>query len=83
MKTVTVITRTKNRPLLLHRAARSVALQKFRDFEWVVVNDGGHVERTEADLEPARREYDDLRTVNVDTSGGMEAASCQSMIPWQ
>ena len=41
MKNVAVITRTRNRALLLRRAARSVERQTFRDFSWVVVNDGG------------------------------------------
>ena len=43
MKKVAVITRTRNRALLLRRAARSVERQTFRAFSWVVVNDGGDV----------------------------------------
>lgn len=41
MPSCAVITRTKSRPLLLQRAMASVAAQTFRDFTWVVVNDGG------------------------------------------
>ena len=38
---VSVILRTKDRPLLLQRALASLANQTFRDFEVVLVNDGG------------------------------------------
>ncbi len=38
---VTVITRTKDRPALLKRAALSVERQTFTDIAWIVVNDGG------------------------------------------
>lgn len=38
---VAVITRTKDRTIMLERAAKSVKGQTFRDFVWVVVNDGG------------------------------------------
>ena len=38
---VSVILRTKDRPLLLQKAMTSLASQTFRDFEVVLVNDGG------------------------------------------
>lgn len=38
---VSVITRTKDRPLLLERAINSVLNQTFEDWEHVIVNDGG------------------------------------------
>jgi glycosyltransferase involved in cell wall biosynthesis len=38
---VTVITRTKDRPLFLERAIRSVFSQTYTDFRLIVVNDGG------------------------------------------
>ncbi len=38
---ISVILRTKDRPLLLKRALASLANQTFRDFEVVLVNDGG------------------------------------------
>lgn len=40
-KLVAVITRTKNRTLLLDRAIRSVLNQKHADWQHVIVNDGG------------------------------------------
>jgi glycosyltransferase involved in cell wall biosynthesis len=74
-KTVAVVTRTRNRKLLLERAARSIASQQFRDFSWVVVNDGGQPEGLEKALEPARRAGIELKILNLPQSGGMEAAS--------
>jgi glycosyltransferase involved in cell wall biosynthesis len=75
MPATAIITRTKDRPLLLHRAARSVARQKYRDFAWVVVNDGGDRGEVEAALEPARQHEVDLHLVHRRESTGMEAAS--------
>lgn len=50
MKKVAIITRTKNRPLLLARAYRSIENQTFKDFVWVVVNDGGDARDVESIL---------------------------------
>jgi glycosyltransferase involved in cell wall biosynthesis len=41
MPTVSVVVRTKDRPLLLRRALLSISSQTFSDFEVVLVNDGG------------------------------------------
>ncbi len=41
MAAVAVITRTKDRPLLLKRALESVCRQTFKDLVWVVINNGG------------------------------------------
>ena len=38
---VSVITATYNRPNLLGRALHSISTQTFKDFEVIVVNDGG------------------------------------------
>lgn len=75
MKKVAVITRTKNRPLLVRRAARSVALQKFRDFEWVVVNDAGEREPVDGVIRQAKEAGLEARAIHRDTSTGMEAAA--------
>ena len=45
---VAIITRTKNRCLLLRRAIESVLAQSFADWTHVIVNDGGN--RYEVDL---------------------------------
>jgi glycosyltransferase involved in cell wall biosynthesis len=42
--TVSIITRTKNRPLFLKRAIESVLGQSYENWEHIVVNDGGNVE---------------------------------------
>ncbi|MFC7580142.1 glycosyltransferase family 2 protein [Schaalia naturae] len=44
---VAVITRTRNRPVFLHRALRSVSAQTFEDLVHVVVNDGGDLAEVE------------------------------------
>jgi glycosyltransferase involved in cell wall biosynthesis len=46
-KAVTVVMRTRDRPLLLERAVESVVSQTFTDYELVVVNDGGDAEQVE------------------------------------
>src|SRR5262249_47327017 len=38
---ISVLVRTKNRPLLLHRCLSSILTQEQRQLELVVVNDGG------------------------------------------
>lgn len=70
-----VVTRTKDRPLLLARAMRSVTGQVDRDLVWIVVNDGGtrlHVD--EAVAEARRRGFEAL-AIHHDQSLGMQAAS--------
>jgi glycosyltransferase involved in cell wall biosynthesis len=49
---ITVITRTKDRPRLLARAADGLAQQSFMDFEWLIINDGGEVPQIDTPLEP-------------------------------
>lgn len=39
---VSIVTRTKNRSDFLKRARNGLAAQTFKDFEWIVVNDGGN-----------------------------------------
>ncbi|NCC02967.1 MAG: glycosyltransferase [Proteobacteria bacterium] len=72
---VAVITRTKNRPLLLPRAMQSVVNQTFKDLIWVVVNDGGDPAPVQDVVAKAREAG--IHTVQIDNaqSIGMEAAS--------
>jgi len=70
-----VITRTKNRPILLRRAMASVAGQTFRDFVWVVVNDGGGRDPVETIVEEARKAGVRAVVLHHTHSRGMEAAS--------
>ncbi|WP_420403777.1 glycosyltransferase [Nisaea sp.] len=72
---VAIVTRTKDRPLLLARAARSVASQSYRNYHWIVVNDGGDPDPVReilghAAIDPAR-----IRFCSFEESQGMEAAS--------
>lgn len=41
MTRVSIITRTKDRPLLLRRCAETLLRQDFTELEWIVVNDAG------------------------------------------
>lgn len=73
---VSVITRTKNRAILLERAMKSVLDQTYANWQHVVMNDGG--ERAALDvLEQTygARYAGRLRMVHGETSVGMEAAS--------
>lgn len=73
---VAVITRTKDRNLLLERALKSVLAQTYDDFVHVIVNDGGAKEEVNSLLDRYEREYAGrLVRVHHDSSVGMEAAS--------
>ena len=72
---VAIITRTKDRPILLERAARSVAGQTYRNIRWVVVNDGGDPEPARAVLERSLVDPSRITFRSHPVSLGMEAAS--------
>lgn len=72
---VAVITRTRNRPLLLTRAGRSVARQSYRDLLWVVVNDGGDEGEARAAAEASGIAAQRLLVVSHRDNIGMEAAA--------
>jgi GT2 family glycosyltransferase len=73
--TVAVVTRTKDRPILLGRAADSVALQRYPDVRWVIVNDGGDVEPVLDVVRACPISRAAITIVTNDTSVGMESAS--------
>jgi glycosyltransferase involved in cell wall biosynthesis len=75
MTKVAIITRTKDRNVMLARAMASVAAQSYRDFTWVVVNDGGDKDGVERVL--AQWPHDPAQVVRVhhEVNKGMEAAS--------
>lgn len=73
--TVAVITRTKNRPILLKRAAESVARQTYSEYTWVVVNDGGDPRSVHSVIERSAVDRRRVVVVNNPSSLGMEAAS--------
>lgn len=73
---IAIITRTKNRPLLLKRAIESVLAQTYRDFLHVVVNDGGDKSELERLINNYMNIYEGrLLLIHNDKSLGMEAAS--------
>ncbi|MEM9084361.1 MAG: glycosyltransferase [Pseudomonadota bacterium] len=72
---VAIVTRTKDRPQLLKRAAKSVAAQTFDDYIWVVVNDGGDEAQVRNVLEACPVEPARIRFFSNPASLGMEAAS--------
>ena len=72
---VTVVTRTRNRPMLLTRALQSVGAQSFQDLELVIVNDAGSTESVDIALESAPEWLRERTTVVTNkTSHGREAA---------
>ncbi|MFL5259063.1 MAG: glycosyltransferase family 2 protein [Hyphomicrobiales bacterium] len=75
MPKVAVITRTKERPLMLSRALDSVCSQSMTDFVWAIVNDGGEKGTVETSAETARSRGCAVLTVHNETPGGMEAAA--------
>ena len=73
---VAVITRTKDRPLLLARAIQSVLQQTFKDWILVIVNDGGKVESVELVVDRFKEELNGrIVVIHNPTSLGMETAS--------
>ncbi len=75
MTKVSIITRTKDRLIMLRRAAESVSAQTFRDFEWIVVNDGGDPAPVDQCIEEFRAALPSVRVVHHPVNKGMEAAS--------
>jgi GT2 family glycosyltransferase len=73
---VAIITRTKNRVLLLHRAVSSVLCQRYEAWHLYIVNDGGDPAEVEAMLETYRPALAGRVTViHHPESLGMERAS--------
>jgi glycosyltransferase involved in cell wall biosynthesis len=75
MHKVAVITRTRERPLMLRRALDSVCSQTMTDLIWAIVNDAGEKEPVEAIAEAARSRGCTVLTVHNEIQKGMEAAA--------
>lgn len=76
MARVSVITRTKNRPVLLQRAMESVLGQSFGDWEHIVVNDGGDAAALESVAALRADRYQGrLKLIHHPRSVGMQNAS--------
>lgn len=72
---IAIITRTKNRPLLLRRCFESLLEQTFKEFHWVIVNDNGI--RGDVDLIANLARQNDIATqvIHRTESGGVAAAA--------
>jgi FMN phosphatase YigB (HAD superfamily) len=73
---VAVITRTKDRPVLLRRAMESVLGQSFQDWQHVIINDGGSpvvVDLLAAEYAASYRGR--LMVIHNSSTGGMQNAS--------
>ena len=68
---VAVITRTKNREMFLPRARASIEGQSFRDFVWVIVNDGGDPKSVNREAEAAREKSIAVVVIHNDESKGL------------
>ena len=75
MPILSVITRTKNRAILLKRVLDSLSKQSRKDFEWIIVNDGGEVDCVDQICADARERCLDVTVIHHEVSKGMEAAS--------
>lgn len=77
---VTIVTRTKDRALLLERALQDCAAQTYRNFEMVIVNDGGDPSEVDALLNKYAEELAGrARVIHNSESKGMEHASNQAI----
>ncbi|MDB6022866.1 MAG: glycosyl transferase, partial [Pedosphaera sp.] len=75
-KKVAVITRTKNRPLLLQRCVQSVLNQTCQDWFHVIVNDGGDPATVEGVVARFAERYQGrVKLIHNATSVGMQNAS--------
>lgn len=76
MAKISIITRTKDRPILLERAVKSVIHQSFADWEHVIVNDGGNPDNVNMIVAQFSTEYAGrIKVIHNPTSVGMEEAS--------
>lgn len=75
MKKVAVITRTKNRAILLPRVLESLEKQTYTDFVWVLVNDAGIKEPVDDIALAATKKGIEVKVIHREESCGMEAAS--------
>jgi glycosyltransferase involved in cell wall biosynthesis len=75
MAKVAVITRTRDRPLLLERARASIAAQTMKDFVWAIINDGGDRSAVDQVAHGAKDLGLEVTVLHRETRVGMEAAS--------
>ncbi len=77
---VSIVTRTRDRHILLGRAIESVLAQTMGDWEHIIVNDGGDAGSLEAYVGPYRERYAGrLTLLHHEKAVGMQAASNAGM----
>ncbi|HWF19509.1 MAG TPA: glycosyltransferase, partial [Verrucomicrobiae bacterium] len=77
---VAVVTRTKNRPLLLRRCVESVLNQTFQNWFHIIVNDGGDPTTVEGVISGYAGRYNNrVRIIHNESSVGMQNASNQAI----
>jgi len=73
---VAIITRTKDRPVFLKRAIKSVHSQTYTDFTHVIINDGGDSQEVDKLIEQqSSLDAAKIKIIHNKKSTGMEAAS--------
>lgn len=75
MKTVAIITRTLNREIFLKRLLYILLNQSFKDFTWIIVNDGGSQDPINLIIKEANSLGIDAKAIHHEKNLGMEAAS--------
>lgn len=75
MKSVAIITRTKDRPITLRRTLRSIENQIYKDVQWIIVNDGGERQHVDKISDLAIKNKIDTLVIHNENSLGMETCS--------
>lgn len=75
MKKISVITRTKDRPVFLRRCADDLIGQRFLDMQWVIVNDGGDPKPVNENAAYARSQGMDCLVIHLKYNVGLPAGS--------
>ena len=75
LPSVGIVTRTKNRGVLLRRALESITNQSFKNWKLVIVNDGGDPEIVDKLVDMHSLFSDKIEVIHKASSVGMEAAS--------
>lgn len=76
MVKVSIITRTKDRPLLLNRAITSILNQSYTNYEHIIINDSGDVDVLNNLVSSHKEKYENrVKVIHNKVSQGMEFAS--------
>lgn len=72
---LSVVTRTRNRKITLERLMRNLTKQSFKEFEWVIVNDGGNKDEVDEIAQLAIQQNLSVKVINNELSQGRSAAA--------